>query len=59
MADHQWPAPIQPTSLSQGQVIGIYPGRSSSEIIVTVADDGVAVLNVGSSVREYARDLLS
>lgn len=51
MADHHWPTPTQATSLAQGRVLGACNGRSTSEIIITIADDGVSVLDVETLVR--------
>lgn len=51
MADHHWPTPVEATSLAQGKVLGACKGRSASEIVLTIADDGISVMHIETSVR--------
>lgn len=51
MADHHWPTPTDATSLAQGKVLGACDGRSTSEIVVTIAGDGISVIHMETLVR--------
>ena len=47
----EWQSAKGSTLCRQGGVVGVSPGPSSSQIIVTIANDGVSIVDIGVSVR--------
>lgn len=53
-------ASVKATSTVTGNVLGVSPGRSTSEIIVTVPSDGVSVMKlVGLELERFACKLFT
>lgn len=53
----EWQSAKGSTLCRQGGVVGVSPGPSSSQIIVTIANDGVSIVDIGVSVRVQAETI--
>jgi hypothetical protein len=49
----EWQSAKGSSLCRQSGVVGVSPGSSSSQVIVTIANDGVSVVDIGVSVRRY------